>query len=115
MPGWPPAARLFAAHLGIGHARGAFDDEAKIIIDLRCKRRVLAGGQRPPEGAIHTDGAQQWVLVIGGQPLLGQYFFGIGTVPDQTFPTRIGPRGGSHAQIGGQLGCQIGPLRSFGC
>ena len=105
---------FFRAHLGIGHARRAFDDKAKILIHLRRKRRVLAGGQRPPEGAIHTDGAQQWVLVIGRQALLGQHFFGVSAVPDKALPAGVGPGGSAKTKIAGKLGRQFAVLGGFG-
>lgn len=50
---------VFAAYLGIGHACRAFDDKAKVGIDLGGKGRVLAGCQWPPEGAVDTNAAQQ--------------------------------------------------------
>lgn len=65
-------ARLafLAAYLGIGDTGRAFDDKAKVVIDLRGKCGKLAGRQRSPEGTVDTDGAQQRVLVIGRQTFL---------------------------------------------
>jgi hypothetical protein len=65
-------ARLafLAAYLGIGNAGRAFDDKAEVGIDLSGKGGILAGRQRPPEGAVDADGAQQRVLVIGRQAFL---------------------------------------------
>lgn len=84
-----------------------FDEEAEVGGDGAgvAAEAVARGGS--VVGAVDADGAEEGVLGVGAQALLGEGGFVGLAAEDEALPTGEGPGGGAEAEGVGEFGCEL--------